>query len=155
MYSEPTLDEILACFALLCFDSQQVTRCDGFDGLVSLADSMSLVGSLLGFRGKGLKGEADPFERVIQRYVDGEADPFERLRGKKLSLGVQLSVLMFIFMVSCVVHGQPLVPGFCIFGMSFGNVLKKGSAIEQSLVCSLEDLFKGTTKKRKLCYWFR
>ncbi|KAK9128025.1 hypothetical protein Syun_016822 [Stephania yunnanensis] len=35
-------------------------------------------------------------------------------------------------------------------GESSGNVLKKGPAIEQSLVCSLEDLFKGTTKKMKL-----
>ncbi|KAK9153498.1 hypothetical protein Sjap_000978 [Stephania japonica] len=35
-------------------------------------------------------------------------------------------------------------------GESSGNVPKKGPAIEQSLVCSLEDLFKGTTKKMKL-----
>ncbi|KAK9126534.1 hypothetical protein Scep_015380 [Stephania cephalantha] len=38
------------------------------------------------------------------------------------SPGVQLSVLMFVVMVSCVVHGQPLVPGFSIFGDSICDV---------------------------------
>lgn len=35
-------------------------------------------------------------------------------------------------------------------GEGSGNVLRKGAAIERTLPCSLEDLYKGTTKKMKI-----